>query len=496
MPHDVKSLIDLLTGEYNYFKEEFIADALISPNKASARADLAIFIAGAARVIIEIEDRLQPDEMLDARIRRYWRLKPRDSEFYVYFSARDEPKTFLVSKASKGSCKLEAADFSKHGDLIDKLAAEILSFFYRSFGNVYTGETRLEILNSILILKKFVPRFNFELFASGEDTPGKMDRVISEARSVVPYLELTNPISKGVKEDEICQMLRYFDNFNMDENSFPAKYEAFYARIFDLFIQTDPATATLMVHLCAPTLDSSFLDLGCGSGNIILAMVKYFITKNPDSGRKTLDTLSHLISGLDNNSFALTICKFRMMLAGITPLHVDLENIFSTTREHQKDHFGFIFSEPPFGNKVNDVEQLRFFDLAQTGTKVRPITSEILFLERAYYMLKQGGRLGIILPTSVLNQEKGRRAREFIMNRFIIKAIIELPITQHLFSNYQGTSVKTSLLILDKPRPGQIMPDYPIFMAIMNEFPAGDELDKFITRIIEDFQKTMEDHDE
>jgi len=77
-------------------------------------------------------------------------------------------------------------------------------------------------------------------------------------------------------------------------------------------------------------------------------------------------------------------------------------------------------------------------------TKVK---TEILFLERCLKLLKEGGRMGIVLPEGMFNNSSLAYVRKFCEDRAYIRAVVSLP--QETFYS-SGASVKASLLFLQK----------------------------------------------
>jgi len=73
--------------------------------------------------------------------------------------------------------------------------------------------------------------------------------------------------------------------------------------------------------------------------------------------------------------------------------------------------------------------------------------SEVLFVERCLDLLKNGGRMGIVLPEGVLNSNDLEKARELFEERAKIKLIVSLPDEVFLSA---GATVKTSLVFLQK----------------------------------------------
>ena len=72
--------------------------------------------------------------------------------------------------------------------------------------------------------------------------------------------------------------------------------------------------------------------------------------------------------------------------------------------------------------------------------------SENLFIERYYQLLKEGGRLAVVLPESVFDTTENKYIRLFIFKYFHVKAVVSLP--QITFEPF--TSTKTSLLFAQK----------------------------------------------
>lgn len=73
--------------------------------------------------------------------------------------------------------------------------------------------------------------------------------------------------------------------------------------------------------------------------------------------------------------------------------------------------------------------------------------TEVLFIERCLDLLKDGGRMGIVLPEGVLNSSFLQNAREFFESCAKLLLVVSLP--QEIFVS-SGATVKTSLVFLKK----------------------------------------------
>lgn len=111
--------------------------------------------------------------------------------------------------------------------------------------------------------------------------------------------------------------------------------------------------------------------------------------------------------------------------------------------------FDVAISNPPFSVDLDTQTQREVKNAFVFGDKKN---SENLFLERYYQLLKEGGRLGVVLPESVFDTTENKYIRLFLFKYFNVKAIVSLP--QVTFEPF--TSTKTSLLFAQKKTKKQV----------------------------------------
>lgn len=142
-------------------------------------------------------------------------------------------------------------------------------------------------------------------------------------------------------------------------------------------------------------------------------------------------------------------------------------------------YFDVIVTNPPFGSKIpiKDTAILEQFELAHIwhhakGSTVWNMTErlqssvppEILFIERCTQLLVPGGRLGIVVPDSIVNAPSMGYIRQWILKNHRIIACIKL----HADTFQPKNGTQTSVMILQKKTDAQkisIKADYNIFMA-------------------------------
>ena len=128
------------------------------------------------------------------------------------------------------------------------------------------------------------------------------------------------------------------------------------------------------------------------------------------------------------------------------------DNLRSVSRErYNKDMcetFDVVLSNPPFGVTISS-EIAR--QLGKSFVLSESTSSESLFIERCFQLLKPNGRLGLVLPESVFNAVDNMQVRLFLYRMFKIKAIVSLP--RNVFID---TPTLTSLLFAQKKTAQEI----------------------------------------
>lgn len=144
------------------------------------------------------------------------------------------------------------------------------------------------------------------------------------------------------------------------------------------------------------------------------------------------------------------LLPFRFYVKETSPNY--LETATADTLYNDKEvnaKFDVVISNPPFSVDLDTQTQREVKNAFVFGDKKN---SENLFLERYYQLLKEGGRLGVVLPESVFDTTENKYIRLFLFKYFNVKAIVSLP--QVTFEPY--TSTKTSLLFAQKKTKKQV----------------------------------------
>lgn len=155
------------------------------------------------------------------------------------------------------------------------------------------------------------------------------------------------------------------------------------------------------------------------------------------------------------------------------------------TNEKKIGWFDIVLTNPPFGSKIpiKDPHILEQFEIAYIWEKFgsgwvkttrlqSSVPPERLFIERCLQFLKPGGRMGIVLPDSILGSPGLGYIRQWLIKNAHIVASIDL----HADTFQPKNGTQTSVLILQKKTQEEIdneektekMRDYNIFMAMVD----------------------------
>ena len=208
-----------------------------------------------------------------------------------------------------------------------------------------------------------------------------------------------------------------------------------------------------LVAAVDPTLEDIIIDPSCGSGSFLVEALKQLWNEIDDEGlsygwsesaiaeeKKTVGIKN--IRGIEKDSFLTKLGKAYMAILGdgkggiFCEDSLELPSNWNTlTQQNVKlGTFSVSFSNPAFGEdiKVTGKTKLSQYELAKKvdSKGKEKILDEgnvsTLFLERNLQLLKDGGRVGIILPETYFHAPNQKNVREF-MFKHNIQWVIDLP---------------------------------------------------------------------
>lgn len=252
----------------------------------------------------------------------------------------------------------------------------------------------------------------------------------------------------------------------------------------------------LVQSIVDPEIGDKIIDPACGSGGFLVEALRTVWSKLDARGEEfgwphdEIESEKQKVAirnlrGIDKDAFLSKVAKAYMAILGDGRGGVYCENSLVSPTDWQAKareevvfgKFNVIMTNPPFGKKlkIHDQATLQSFALGhkwkltkekdvfeQTDKLTDGQPPQILFIERCLDLLKPGGRMGVILPESMLCNPSHRFIVQYIRSRAKIKAVVSLP--EELFQPH--THAKTAVVLIEKYDEGEVESDYEIFMGL------------------------------
>ena len=251
---------------------------------------------------------------------------------------------------------------------------------------------------------------------------------------------------------------------------------------------TPASVVMFMVNYLDPEIGSKIIDPACGHGGFLLECKDLLLSKleqkyanQKEVIEKKDSEISSNLYGMDKDSYLAKICKLYIDIISQGKSNIFCEDSLDPNnyREEVSDfiknnNFNYVFTNPPFGAKIpiDSKEVLELYNLAhkwdyknniwiKQNKLVKKQPPQILFIERCVQLLRDGGKLGIVLPEGLFGNPSNRYIWEYLRNQGKILGIISLD--PNTFQPY--TCNKTSILFFQKLK--NVPVNYSIDFAIV-----------------------------
>lgn len=251
----------------------------------------------------------------------------------------------------------------------------------------------------------------------------------------------------------------------------------------------------MIVELLDPKPEELIIDPACGSGGFLIVALDHVWRKVEERGRKKKwspqrirEEQTHIASqyfrGIDKDRFLAKVTKAYMAILGDGRGGVFCDNSLLAPHKWEPllkskvsvGTFDVVLTNPPFGTKipVKGPEILSQYVLGHRQKFNKKLgryewtkelhdkqPPQLLFIERCLQLLKDGGRMGIVIPESVLGMPTYTHIVQFLRASVRIIGVISMP--EELFQPH--THAKVAVLLVQKDQPKL---DDKIFMSVVD----------------------------
>jgi len=201
-----------------------------------------------------------------------------------------------------------------------------------------------------------------------------------------------------------------------------------------------------VVDMVNPLLGERVLDFACGTGGYLTSTINHFIKTEQIKNIEDYQVLQDTIMGVEKKPMPHMLAITNLILHDIdTPKIVHGNSLTRNVRDYKPvEQVDVIVTNPPFGGIEEDGIETNFPE------KFRTKETADLFMVLLMYLLKDGGRAGIVLPDGFLFGEGVKTAiKEKLLEEFNLHTIVRMP--NGVFSPYTG--INTNLLFFEKGKP-------------------------------------------
>ena len=198
-----------------------------------------------------------------------------------------------------------------------------------------------------------------------------------------------------------------------------------------------------IVDVVAPRIGETVADPCCGTGGFLLAAYEHMRTQSRDVEKQKF-LKNNALYGADNTALVVTLASMNLYLhdIGVSKSPIAYRDSLIDTND---ELFDVVVTNPPFGTRPQGSVEVS----ANRPEFIKTSDNQVNFLQHIMSIVRTGGRVGVVLPDSVLTDSGAtKQVRKKLMRDFNLHTILRLP-TGIFYAN----SVKTNVLFFEKGEP-------------------------------------------
>lgn len=342
----------------------------------------------------------------------------------------------------------------------------------------FVGATRDRALLEEVVKCFFCKHYletHFDTKVEGKDALNlskKYREVFSELRKKLPYVfEQTEEIQLDPLSIQFVDTeLNKIDFKNVNRDPFGDLYEVFVStgvREEEGQFFTPQNGVELLISLVKPEAGEKIIDPASGAGGFLSSAFQ-FLTKNNVSNKDIVSSLY----GIEKDSYLAKLAATRIAMMSLSECNIQCGDSLAWIDEKNeplkikdKGIFDIVLTNPPFGkNIVSTTKEIqKSFELGfdwkfnadsnsfqRNGKLQLNVPPQVLFVEKCINLLKEGGRLGMVVPESLITSKSYSYVVDYMRSKGDFQAILGMPEDFFKTSGKGGTHTKACLILFVK----------------------------------------------
>lgn len=353
--------------------------------------------------------------------------------------------------------KSEAALIKKVGDIANVMAAAGVGYTDYITQLTYILFLKMDDEKEKLGLGSSIPegyKWKDLCDLSGTDLVDKYEELLTELSKEegligTIFTRASNKIDKPVMLAKVIEMVAGESWYMMEGDLKGAIYESILEKngqdkksgAGQYF--TPRALIQAIVEVVDPKIDETVADPACGTGGFLLAAYDHMKLQSKDVEKQKF-LKNHALFGADNTALVVTLASMNLYLhdIGVNKSPIAYQDSLIDTSDKM---YQVILANPPFGTRPQGSVEVA----ANRPEFIKTSDNQVNFLQHIMSIVKTGGRVGVVLPDSVLTDTGAtEKVREKLLKDFNLHTILRLP-TGIFYAN----GVKTNVLFFKKGEP-------------------------------------------
>lgn len=353
--------------------------------------------------------------------------------------------------------KTESALLSKVWNIANVLSAAGVGFTDYITQLTYILFLKMDDEKESMGLKSYLPegcKWKDLSSLSGDDLVEKYEEILKELSKCdgligTIFTKATNKLYRPVMLKKVIDMVDE-DNWYMMEGDLKG---AIYEKILEKNGQdkksgagqyfTPRALISAIVDVVDPKITETVADPCCGTAGFLLAAYEHMKPQSKDVEKQKF-LKNNALYGADNTDLVVTLASMNLYLHDIgvkkSPIVYQDSLIDTSDKMYQ-----VVLTNPPFGTRPQGS-----VDVSSNRPEfIKTSDNQVNFLQHIMSIVKTGGRVGVVMPDSVLTDGGSTaKVRQKLLKDYNLHTILRLP-TGIFYAN----GVKTNVLFFEKGEP-------------------------------------------